>query len=93
MNANEPTIELRKWCFEQAMKLNQSPDHVYELIWKAVEIEGYILNGKNLRDELFCCVDTALSEVDCASIPEVSEASKRKTMVVVRKWLKEYHAQ
>ena len=33
-----------------------------------------------------------MSEVDHASIPEVSEASKRKTMVVVRKWLKEYDA-
>jgi hypothetical protein len=85
-------VELRKWAFEKAMTLKQDLDIVTDLIYKAAEIEAYIAEGKNPRGDFYSCVDTAMSEVDHASIPEVSEASKRKTMEVVRKWLKEYDA-
>ena len=85
-------VELRKWAFEKAMALKSDLDIVADLIYKAAEIEAYIKEGKNPRGDFYSCVDTAMSEVDHASIPEVSEASKRKTMVIVRKWLKEYDA-
>ena len=85
-------VEVRKWAFEKAMALKQDLDIVTDIIYKAAEIEAYVTEGKNPRGDFFSCVDTAMSEVDHASIPEVSEASKRKTLVVVRKWLKEYDA-
>lgn len=69
-----------------------SLDIVADTIYKAAEIEEYITSGKNPRGDFFLCVDTALSEVDHACILGVSDASKRKTMEVVRKWLKEYDA-
>lgn len=85
-------MELRRWCFDKAMALKDDLDIVADLIYKAAEIETYITEGKNPRGDFYSCVDTAMSEVDHASIPEVSESSKRKTLVVVRKWLKEYDA-
>jgi hypothetical protein len=85
-------MELRKWCFEKAMVLKDSLDIVADLIYKAAEIEAYITEGKNPRGDFYSCVDAALNEVDHGSVPEVSDSSKRKTMVVVRKWLKEYDA-
>lgn len=86
-------IELRQWCFDRAIALKPaSLDIVADTIYKAAEIEAYIRDGKNPRGDFFSCVDTALSEVDHENIPEVSEASKRKTMASVRKWLKEYDA-
>ena len=85
-------MELRRWAFEKAMALKDDLDIEAELIYKAAEIEAYVTDGKNPRGDFYSCVDTAMSEVDHASIPEVSEASKRKTLVVVRKWLKEYDA-
>jgi hypothetical protein len=84
--------ELRRWAFEKAMALKADLDIVADLIYKAAEIEAYITEGKNPRGDFYSCVDTAMSEVDHASIPEVAESSKRKTLVVVRKWLKEYDA-
>ena len=85
-------MELRRWAFEKAMALKADLDIVADLIYKAAEIEAYITDGKNPRGDFYSCVDAAMSEADYASIPEVSQASKRKTMVVVRKLLKEYDA-
>ena len=85
-------VEIRKWAFEKAMARKADMDIVTDLIYKAAEIEAYITEGKNPRGDFFSCVDAALAEVDYASIPEVSEPSKRKTMAVVRHWLKEYDA-
>ena len=90
---NSPSdAELRKWSFEKAMALKAELDIVADLIYKAAEIEAYIKEGKNPRGDFYSCVDAAMAEVDYASIPEVSEPSKRKTIAVVRKWLKEYDA-
>ena len=91
-NGSVSAPELRKWCFDRAMTLKADLDIVADLIYKAAEIEAYITDGKNPRGDFFSCADTAMSEVDHANIPGVSESSKRKTMVVVRKWLKEYGA-
>ena len=74
------------------MALKQDSDIVADIIYKASEIEEYITTGKNPREDFFSCVDAALAEVDHAGIQEVSESSKQKTMVIVRKWLKEYDA-
>jgi hypothetical protein len=50
------------------------------------------MEGQNLRETFYCDVDAALCQIDNTSVPEVSESSKRKTMVVVRKYLQEYNA-
>jgi hypothetical protein len=84
--------ELRKWCFEKAMQLKTSSAVVALLIHEAAEIESYIREGQNLRETFYCDVDAALCQIDNTSVPEVSESSKRKTMVVVRKYLQEYNA-
>jgi hypothetical protein len=84
--------QLRKWCFEKAMQLKTSSDIVALLIHEAAEIESYITEGQNLRETFYCDVEAALSQVDDRAVPEVSESSKRKTMVVVRKYLQEYNA-
>lgn len=84
--------ELRKWCFEKAITLKDDLDIVADLIYRAAEIEAYIAEGKNPRGDFYSCVDTALAEVDYASIANVGDDKKRKVMEVVRKWLKEYNA-
>jgi hypothetical protein len=89
---DQTEIEIRKWAFEKALTCKESLDIVQDCIYKAAEIEAYIVHGKNPRADFQSCVDTALSEVDHAGIPNVSEDKKRKVMEQVRKWLKEYDA-
>lgn len=74
------------------MQLKSGSDIVALLIHEAAEIESYIMEGQNLRETFYCDVDAALCQIDNTSVPEVSESSKRKTMVVVRKYLQEYNA-
>lgn len=90
MNVND--TDIRKWAFEKALACKHDLDIVADLIHKASEIEAYIRDGKNPRDDFQSGVDTALSEVDYASIPNVGDDKKRKVMEVLRKWLKGYDA-
>lgn len=90
--AEEQVVELRKWCFEKALPLKADLDIVADLIYKAAEIEAYVADGKNPRLDFQSSVDTALAEVEHASIAGVTEASKKKTLECLRKWLKEYDA-
>ena len=82
----------RKWAFEQAMQLRTETDIVADVIYKAAEIEAYILNGKNPRDEFQSCVDTAIKEVEHAEIAHVGDDKKKRVLDVVKHWLKEYDA-
>lgn len=90
--ATAEEMELRKWAFDKAITLKKELDIEADLIYKAAEIEAYIKDGKNPRGDFYSCVETALAEVEHASISGVSESSKRKTLEVVKKWLKEYDA-
>jgi hypothetical protein len=85
-------LGVRQWAFEQALKMKEGCEIAADVIYRAAEIEAYIAEGKNPRDDFMVCVDAAMAELDHAGIPEVSDSSKRKTLVVVRKWLKEYDA-
>lgn len=85
-------LGVRQWAFEQALKMKEGTEIAADVIYRAAEIEAYLTEGKNPREDFMVCVDAAMSELDCAAIPEVSDSSKRKTLVVVRKWLKEYDA-
>ena len=85
-------VEIRKWAFEKALLCKQDLDLVQDLIYKAAEIEAYITDGKNPRDDFQSSVDAALAEVDHAGIENVGDDEKKKVMAVVRKWLKEYDA-
>src|ERR1700690_3561041 len=62
------TPELRKWSFEKAMACKDQNDIVTDIIYKAAEIEAYIIEGKNARQEFMCCVDAALNEIDHAAV-------------------------
>lgn len=88
----ESGAEIRKWAFEKALLCKDDADIVSDIIYKAAEIEAYIAEGKNLRSEFQSCVDTALAEVEIASIAHVGNDKKNKVMGLVRHWLKEYDA-
>lgn len=88
----ESSPSIRQWAFEKALLCRVDTDIVADIIYKAAEIEAYIVDGKNPRDEFITCVDVALAEVDHADIAHVGNDKKRKVMESVRRWLKEYDA-
>jgi hypothetical protein len=88
----ESSPSIRQWAFEKALALRTESDMACDVIYIAAEIEAYIVEGKNPRDEFITCVDAALAEVDHADIAHVGNDKKRKVMEFVRRWLKEYDA-
>lgn len=86
------TIAVRQWALEKALLCRADLDIVSDVIFKAAEIEAYILQGANPRADFQSSVDAAMAEVETADIAHVSDDKKRKVLALVRHWLKEYDA-
>lgn len=84
--------EIRKFAFEQAVKIKRETYDAYECIFVACEIEAYILNGEQLRKDFIASVECAIADVRCRGVDGVSKLDLEKVLELVEEELKDYDA-
>lgn len=81
--STESTRDLRKWCLERAQL--ESHQHVIDLVQQAAQLEMYVLEGENVRENLQIELSTVLGAIECDLIGSGLPPSQERIITAVFK--------